>query len=95
MGIAVHVESEHLLFLLHFLFLLKTLPVVPPPIPPLLPNSPNPTAVQVGGAGIKAVVHQRAPMTMGEVLEVMLAKSRVEAEDAQVGAALAVLCWLC
>jgi hypothetical protein len=40
---------------------------------------------QVGGAGIKAVVHQRAPMTMGEVLEVMLTKSRVEAEDAQVG----------
>jgi len=38
----------------------------------------------VGGAGIKAVAHQRAPMTMGEVLEVMLAKARVEAEDAQV-----------
>lgn len=40
----------------------------------------------MGGAGIKAVVHQRAPMTMLEVLEVMLTKSRVEAEDAQVRA---------
>ncbi len=39
---------------------------------------------QVGGGGIKAHTHTRAPMTMGEVLEVMLAKARVEAEDAQV-----------
>lgn len=34
-----------------------------------------------GGGGPQT----KAPMTMGEVLEVMLTKSRVEAEDAQVG----------
>ena len=39
---------------------------------------------QVGGSGIKAVAHQRAPMTMFEVLELMVGKARVEAEDAQV-----------
>lgn len=54
-----------------------------------------PNAPQVGGAGIRAVGpagHNRSPMTMGEVLEVMLAKARVEAEDAQVGLLGCVLC---
>lgn len=55
------------------------------PDPPLLASG---APVQVGGAGIKAVVHQRAPMTMLEVLDVMLAKARVEAEDAQAGPGL-------
>jgi E3 ubiquitin-protein ligase SHPRH len=38
---------------------------------------------QVGAGGIRALSHARAPMTMGEVLGVLLGKARVEAEDAQ------------
>jgi E3 ubiquitin-protein ligase SHPRH len=38
---------------------------------------------QVGAGGIRALSHARAPMTMGEVLGVLLSKARVEAEDAQ------------
>eukprot|EP00887_Chlorella_sp_A99_P002685 scaffold6.g2685.t1 len=44
---------------------------------------------RVGGGGIKAGQHgggshhQRAPMSMGEILEVMIAKTKVEAEDQQ------------
>ncbi|GAB4820920.1 hypothetical protein N2152v2_007966 [Parachlorella kessleri] len=38
---------------------------------------------QVGGGGIKSLVHQRAPMTMDEILEVLITKARTEAEESQ------------
>jgi E3 ubiquitin-protein ligase SHPRH len=38
---------------------------------------------QVGAGGIRALSQSRTPMTMSEVLETLLAKATVEAEDAQ------------
>lgn len=38
---------------------------------------------QVGAGGIRSLSQSRAPMTMREVLDVLLSKARVEAEDAQ------------
>ena len=38
---------------------------------------------QVGAGGIRALSQSRTPMTMAEVLETLLGKSRVEAEDSQ------------
>lgn len=38
---------------------------------------------QVGAGGIRALSQSRTPMTMSEVLDTLLAKSRVEAEDSQ------------
>ncbi|KAK9793457.1 hypothetical protein WJX73_010752 [Symbiochloris irregularis] len=38
---------------------------------------------QIGSRGIRSLQHSKAPLTMPEILEVLLAKARVEAEDAQ------------
>eukprot|EP00958_Prasinococcus_capsulatus_P003168 scaffold292_cov376-Prasinococcus_capsulatus_cf.AAC.2 len=38
---------------------------------------------QVGSAGIRALEHQKRPMSMEEILGVLVAKARVEAEEAQ------------
>ena len=37
----------------------------------------------MGAGGIKSLAAAKAPMSMGEILEVLLSKARVEAEDAQ------------
>lgn len=39
--------------------------------------------MQVGAGGIKSLAAAKAPMSMGEILEVLLSKARLEAEDAQ------------
>ena len=38
---------------------------------------------QVGAGGIKPLAAAKAPMSMGEILEMLVSKARLEAEDAQ------------
>lgn len=39
--------------------------------------------VQVGAGGIKSLGAARAPMSMGDILDVLVSKAKLEAEDAQ------------
>lgn len=39
--------------------------------------------MQVGAGGIKSLGAARAPMSMGEILDVLVSKAKLEAEDAQ------------
>jgi hypothetical protein len=39
----------------------------------------------VGAGGIKAITGQHAPMTMDEILGLLMAKAKLEAEEAQRG----------
>jgi hypothetical protein len=66
-------------------YLTETCPSRHPPTHPPTPPHTHAHTPQVGGGGIRAAAggSLRAPMTMAEVLEVLLAKARVEAEDAQ------------
>lgn len=38
---------------------------------------------QVGAGGIRALSNAKTPMTMSEVLDVLITKAKIEAEDAQ------------
>ena len=39
--------------------------------------------VQVGAGGIRSLGVARVPMSMGEILDVLVSKAKLEAEDAQ------------
>ena len=39
--------------------------------------------MQVGAGGIKSLGAAKAPMSMGDILDVLLSKAKLEAEDAQ------------